>query len=188
MDEIQTRLNGPRLFEVDRFADERGSFMETWQQDRFEALGITDAWVQDNQSTSRRGVLRGLHFQVDPGQAKLVRVAVGRAIDVVVDLRRGSSEFGNWEAFELGEDSPRVLYIPGGFAHGFCAVADATHLLYKVSVAYDPTRERGLAWNDPDVGIEWPLQDPILSERDRTLPRLGDLMALDHLPSAVDGE
>ena len=190
MDEIPTRLNGPRLFTLDRFADERGSFMETWRQDRFEAIGITDDWVQDNHSTSQHGVLRGLHFQVDPEQAKLVRVAAGRAIDVVVDVRRGSAEFGEWEAFELGEESPMVLYIPGGYAHGFGALADATHLLYKVSVAYDPIRERGLAWNDPDIGIAWPIQDPILSARDRSLPSLHDLMALDLLPhvGGIEGD
>ena len=177
MQEVATRLSGPRLFELDRFSDERGTFMESWHQDRFAALGITDRWVQDNHSTSRRGVLRGMHFQVDPGQAKLVRVALGRAFDVVVDVRRDSGGFGTWEAFELVTEPARVLYVPPGFAHGFCALDDATHLLYKVSVHYDASRERGLAWNDPDVGIEWPVAEPILSPRDRALPRLGELTA-----------
>jgi dTDP-4-dehydrorhamnose 3,5-epimerase len=179
MRELTTRLSGPRLFELDRFSDERGSFMETWHHDRFAALGITDRWVQDNHSTSRRGVVRGLHFQVDPGQAKLVRVALGRAFDVVVDVRRDSGGFGHWEGFELVTEPPIVLYVPPGFAHGFCALDDETHLLYKVSVLYDASRERGLAWDDPDLGVEWPVADPILSPRDRSLPGLRELIAYD---------
>jgi dTDP-4-dehydrorhamnose 3,5-epimerase len=175
MRELPTVLGGPRLFELDRFGDDRGWFMETWHQDRFATFGITESWVQDNHSTSRRGVVRGLHFQVDPGQAKLVRVALGRAFDVVVDVRRTSGDFGRWEAFELGVEDPQVLYIPAGFAHGFCALEDETHLLYKVSVAYDASRERGLAWDDPDVGIDWPVDTPILSNRDRALPRLAEV-------------
>lgn len=175
MRELTTTLSGPRLFELDRFRDKRGSFMETWHRDRFEALGITDTWVQDNHSTSSRGVLRGLHFQVDPEQAKLVRVAMGRAFDVVVDLRPTSAGFARWESFELAADPPRVLYVPPGFAHGFCALEEDTHLLYKVSTVYDATRERGLAWDDPDVSIVWPVTDPVLSPRDRSLPRLMDL-------------
>jgi dTDP-4-dehydrorhamnose 3,5-epimerase len=175
MRELPTTLRGPRLLELDRFADERGTFMETWHAERFAALGITDRWVQDNHSTSAKGVVRGLHFQVDPGQAKLVRVAVGRAFDVVVDVRRSSDQFGRWEAFELASESPRVLYVPPGFAHGFCALDDRTHLLYKVSVSYDASRERGLAWNDPEVGIEWPVSDPILSPRDQSLPGLAGI-------------
>jgi dTDP-4-dehydrorhamnose 3,5-epimerase len=175
MRELPTTLTGPRFFELDRYADERGTFMETWREDRFAALGISDHWVQDNHSTSAEGVVRGLHFQVDPGQAKLVRVAVGRAFDVIVDVRRSSDAFGRWEAFELGSDPPRVLYVPPGFAHGFCALDDGTHLLYKVSVAYDAARERGLAWDDPAVGIEWPVTDPILSPRDQSLPGLGEI-------------
>lgn len=176
MRELPTRLDGPRLFELDRFADERGTFMESWHRDRFAGVGIADDWVQDNHSVSRRGVLRGLHLQIDPGQAKLVRVALGRAFDVVVDLRMESPTFGGWESFELDGQSPTVLYIPPWFAHGFYALDD-THLHYKVSVAYDASRERGLAWNDRDVGIRWPVDDPLLSSRDRALPRLRDLRA-----------
>ena len=175
MRELTTTLIGPRLFELIRFSDERGSFMETWRRDRFEALGIAETWVQDNHSTSSKGVVRGLHFQVDPEQAKLVRVAVGRAFDVVVDVRSTSPGFGRWESFELAADPPRVLFVPPGFAHGFCALEDETHLLYKVSSIYDAARERGLAWDDPDVAIEWPVADPVLSPRDQSLPRLADL-------------
>lgn len=172
MRELPVDLPGPRLFELERFVDDRGSFVETWHRDRFLSVGVTDEWVQDNQSTSRRHVLRGMHYQVDPGQAKLVRVALGRAFDVVVDVRRSSPTFGRWAAFELGPDPAHVLYIPAGFAHGFCALEEDTHLLYKVSVAYDPAAERGLAWDDDEVGIEWPIRDPILSARDRSLPGL----------------
>ena len=182
MHELPTTLDGPRLFELDRFADERGTFMETWHRDRFAGLGISDNWVQDNHSVSRRGVIRGLHFQTDPGQAKLVRVALGRAFDVVVDVRSESPNVGRWESFELDGGSPRVLYVPAGFAHGFCALEDPTHLLYKVSVVYDASRERGLAWNDGDVGITWPIDDPIISPRDRSLPDLRSLRAAERLP------
>lgn len=172
MREVPTPLPGPRLFELEAFHDDRGSFVETWQQAQFTAVGITESWVQDNQSISRRNVLRGLHYQVTPGQAKLVRVAVGRAFDVVVDIRRSSPGFGRWAAFELASDPVRVLYVPPGFAHGFCALDDDTHLLYKVSAPYDQAAERGLAWNDEVVGIDWPVIDPILSARDRKLPGL----------------
>jgi dTDP-4-dehydrorhamnose 3,5-epimerase len=170
--ELPIRLHGPRLFELDLLEDDRGSFVEIWHRDRFAALGITDVWVQDNHSVSRRGVLRGMHYQVDPGQAKLVRVGVGRIFDAVVDVRPGSATYGEWEAFALEPAPARVLYIPPGFAHGFCALDGPTHVLYKVSVAYNPAAERGLSWNDPAVGIKWPITDPILSARDRALPPL----------------
>jgi dTDP-4-dehydrorhamnose 3,5-epimerase len=174
MRELPARLNGPRLFELDRFTDVRGSFVESWRRDRFAAAGITDDWVQDNHSVSAKGVIRGMHFQ--PGQAKLVRVAVGGAFDVVVDLRRDSTTFGRWESFDLGEDPARVLYVPVGFAHGFCAITERTDVHYKVSTPYDPTAERGLAWNDPDVGIAWPVASPLMSDRDRAQPSLADVV------------
>lgn len=172
MRELPVRLEGPRLFELDRFEDDRGSFVESWQRDRFAAVGITEDWVQDNHSVSRRGVLRGMHYQVDPPQAKLVRVGLGRVFDVVVDVRPGSATYGKWEAFELEAGPARVIYIPAGFAHGFCALSDPTHVIYKVSVAYDPATERGLAWDDPAINIDWPVKEPILSARDRALPPL----------------
>ena len=162
--------------------DERGFFQETYRRQAFAELGVHDEFVQDNHSRSRPGVLRGMHFQ--PGQAKLVRCARGAILDVVVDIRPGSASFGSWEGVELDDRTYRQLYVPDGFAHGFCVVSEVADVLYKVSTYYDPAVESGFRFDDPDVGIEWPTGFELLySERDRTAPRLADVA--DTLPFAV---
>lgn len=172
---MATRLDGPVLLEPTVHPDERGFFLETARADQLEAAGIRDRWVQDNHSRSVRGTLRGLHFQVGEGQAKIVRVARGEIWDVVVDLRDASPTFGQWEGFTLDDVEHHALYVPVGFAHGFCVLSDVADVLYRVSSYYTPERERGLAWDDPDVNIAWPVTDPVLSARDRKNARLRDL-------------
>ena len=164
--------------------DERGFFCETYRREWHAEIGIPveELFVQDNHSRSTRGVVRGMHFQVGSGVAKLVRCARGRIADVAVDLRRGSPTYAQWEAVELDEQSMRELYVPVGFAHGFCVLSEVADVLYKQTAYYDPAAERGIAWNDPDVGIEWPLpaDELIVSERDAKAPRLRELA--DELP------
>lgn len=156
------------------FVDERGYFAETYKRSEFAANGIDVAFVQDNYSHSVRGVLRGLHFQVPPCvQAKLVSVIRGRAFDVAVDIRRGSPTCGRWISAILSGENHYMLYIPAGFAHGFCTL-DETDFVYKVTAEYSPRHERGIAWNDPAIGIEWPLLNPILSPQDARLPALAE--------------
>jgi len=156
--------------------DPRGFFAETYREDALAAAGIDVRWVQDNHARSGRGVLRGMHFSVDPGQAKLVRCARGRILDVAVDIRPGSPTFGRWEGIELDDEAGRQLYLPIGFAHGYCVISEVADVLYRCSAYYDPARERGFAWDDPEVGIAWPEGvAPILSERDRTAPRLAEI-------------
>ena len=150
---------------------DRGYFMETWKASEFAAAGIPWHFVQDNQSLSSRGTLRGLHFQHPPhAQAKLVRVSRGAVWDVVVDLRPGSVHKGSWYGLELSADNRKMLFIPEGFAHGFVALADDTELLYKCSAEYHGPSEAGIRWDDPDLGIEWPLRDVTISEKDGRLP------------------
>jgi dTDP-4-dehydrorhamnose 3,5-epimerase len=173
---LPTRLAGLVLLEPDLFPDARGFFLETYRRSRYSELGIAQEFVQDNHSRSIRGTLRGLHFQADPGQAKLVRVSQGSAWDVVVDLRRSSATFGQWEAFELDDVRHRQLYVPHGFAHGFCVVSEVADVSYKVSSYYDPEKERGLAWDDPEIAVRWPVAQPVVSDRDRANPRLSDLI------------
>jgi dTDP-4-dehydrorhamnose 3,5-epimerase len=175
-----TRLAGPLLVEPRVFADERGFFLETYSRERYASLGISEEFVQDNHSRSGRGALRGLHYQSEPGQAKLVRVSRGRIWDVVVDLRRSSSTFGEWEAIELGDVDHRQLYVPIGFAHGFCVLSEVADVSYKVSSYYDPETERGIAWDDPALGIEWPIEQPVVSPRDQSNPVLAELADLLH--------
>ncbi len=159
------------------FSDDRGAFLETYKREDFEKAGIRGDFLQDNVSrNTRRGVLRGLHFQRDPnGQAKIVRCTRGRIYDVAVDVRRGSETFGKFVAMELGDDDAASLYVPRGFAHGYLSLTDGSEVLYKVDGPYAPNAESGLLWNDPDVGIPWPVKDPILIARDRELPRLSAL-------------
>jgi dTDP-4-dehydrorhamnose 3,5-epimerase len=178
MRSLSTRLDGPRLVEPEVYADERGFFLETYSRDRYRDAGIPEEFVQDNHSRSTYGTLRGLHFQVDPGQAKLVRVSGGRVWDVVVDVRPSSSTFGHWEAFELDDEAHRQLYVPVGFAHGFCVLSPVADVAYKVSAYYDPQSERGIAWNDPAIAIRWPIADPLVSERDRSNPTLAEVADL----------
>jgi dTDP-4-dehydrorhamnose 3,5-epimerase len=155
--------------------DERGFFLETYRADAWAAQGVPAEFVQDNHSRSRQGTLRGIHFQTHPGQGKLVRVARGRVLDVVVDLRRGSPTFGEWESVELDDETHRQLYVPDGFAHGFCVLSDLADLTYKVTSYYDPASEAGFRYDDPDVGIQWPAGELTPSERDANAPRLAEI-------------
>jgi dTDP-4-dehydrorhamnose 3,5-epimerase len=183
MKRIPTRLDGPMLLEPDVYGDERGFFVETYRRTVFAELGIGAEMVQDNQSRSRRGIVRGMHFQVSPGgAAKLVRCATGTIVDVMVDIRRGSPTFGEWEAFELSDENMRMAYCPVGFAHGFCVISDSADVVYKQSGYYADETERGIAYNDPDIGIQWPLPLSELqpSQRDATAPRLAEIA--DELP------
>ncbi len=177
MEVLPTRLAGPLLLAPPVHADSRGFFVETFRASTWDEAGVPDAWVQDNHSRSRRGALRGMHFQLRPGQAKLVRCARGEVHDVVVDLRHGSPTFGEWEAHRLDDRDMRQLYIPVGFAHGFCVTSDVADVVYKVSAYFDPALERGIAYDDPDVGIEWPELELIVSERDSKAPRLREIAA-----------
>jgi dTDP-4-dehydrorhamnose 3,5-epimerase len=138
---------------------------------------VTETLVQDNHSRSNKGVLRGIHFQTRPGQAKLVRCARGEIFDVAVDLRRGSPTFGQWEGHRLDDCLHRQIYIPVGFGHGFCVLSEEADVAYQLSTYFDPGTESGIAWDDPDVGIEWPVAEPLLSGRDRSAPRLAEVAA-----------
>jgi dTDP-4-dehydrorhamnose 3,5-epimerase len=181
---VPTTLTGPVLVEATVHGDERGFFQETYRRDRFAELGIADDFVQDNHSRSRRGIVRGLHFQ--PGMAKLVRCVRGSIFDVVVDIRRGSPAFGRWEAYELSDTNHRQFYCPDGFAHGFCVLSEVADVHYKTSAYYSPELEGGFAFNDPDVAVEWPEGLKLIaSERDCSAPRLAELG--DSLPFTYSG-
>lgn len=168
-------LPGVVVVEPQVFGDARGSFMETYHAGKFAEAGIGEAFVQDNHSVSRRGVLRGLHFQARLPQGKLVRVIRGEIFDVAVDLRRGSPRFGRWHGEVLSAANRRMLYVPPGFAHGFCALSDQAAVLYKCTELYVPELDRGVRWDDPDLGIAWPVTGPVLSEKDARWPRLRDV-------------
>jgi dTDP-4-dehydrorhamnose 3,5-epimerase len=177
VERLPTRLNGPILLQPRVHGDDRGFFVETFLRDEYRNAGIDVEFVQDNQSRSGRGTLRGLHFQRSPGQAKLVRAARGSIWDVVVDIRLGSPTVGQYEAFELDDVDHRQLFVPIGFAHGFCVISAEADVTYKVSSVYDAAEERGIAWNDPAIGIKWPMETPILSDRDRANPSLDDVLS-----------
>jgi len=177
---LDTSLEGVVLVEPEVHGDERGFLVETYRDDSWRRLGIEADFVQENQSRSGGGILRGLHFQTVPGQAKLVRCLRGRIWDVAVDLRRSSPTYRRWEAHELDDERHRQLFVPVGFAHGFCVLSDVADVAYKLSSRYDPGAEAGIAWDDPDVRVEWPISGPALSERDRNAPRLADVA--DELP------
>lgn len=170
----KTAIAGPLIIEPQVFGDERGFFMETWNAEAFARAGLDLTFVQDNHSRSQRGVLRGLHFQNPGPQGKLVRVSSGAVFDVAVDLRRSSSTFGQWVGIELSAENRRMFWIPEGFAHGFLTLADNTDFLYKCTAPYAPQSEHTLAWDDPALGIGWPLDGlaPIISEKDRRGVRL----------------
>jgi dTDP-4-dehydrorhamnose 3,5-epimerase len=170
---IETKLEGPLLIEGAVHGDARGFFTETYRRDAYAELGVRGEFVQDNHSRSTRGVLRGLHYQV--GQAKLVRCARGSILDVWVDLRRGSPTFGAWESAELTDQNARHVYIPNGFAHGFCVTSEIADVTYKVSTYYDPSAEAGIRYDDPDIGIEWPDIELRVSDRDAAAPRLAEV-------------
>jgi len=172
---IPTRLPDVKIIEPRVFPDERGFFYESYNQRAYAAQGLNDVFVQDNHSRSTRDTLRGLHYQVNPGQVKLVRVAVGAVWDVAVDVRFGSPTFGQWVGVEISAENKRQLYVPVGFAHGFCVLSDVAEFLYKVTTFYSPPDERGIAWDDPDLAIAWPVAAPLLSPRDQQHPRLRDI-------------
>ena len=175
-----TRLELPEviLVEPDVHRDPRGFFLETYHLDKYRAGGVPGPFVQDNHSRSIQGTLRGLHAQRRRPQGKLVRAVEGEMFDVAVDIRRDSATFGRWVAVRLSGENFHQLYVPPGFAHGFCVLSRVVHVEYKCTELYDPADEIGVAWNDPDVAIGWPVRDPIVSEKDRRLPRLQDLQAL----------
>jgi dTDP-4-dehydrorhamnose 3,5-epimerase len=179
MNVIQTRLSGVVVIEPAVHGDERGFFIETYKREWHAQAGIPaeQVFVQDNHSRSTRGVVRGLHFQVGAGVGKLVRCARGRILDVAVDLRRGSPTYREWVGVELDDENMRELYVPVGFAHGFCALSEVADVLYKQSAYYDPAVERGIAWNDPEIAIEWslPTGELTVSERDAAAPRLSEI-------------
>lgn len=173
---IDTALPGVKIIEPRVFGDHRGFFLETYNEARYREAGIDVGFVQDNHSRSARGILRGLHYQVRKPQAKLVWVVEGEVFDVAVDVREGSPSFGAWTGVRLSGDNHRQLFIPAGFAHGFCVLSESAHFLYKCSDLYDPGGEGGVIWNDPKIGIEWPLDEiePVLSDKDAALPVLAE--------------
>lgn len=176
MNVLTTDIPEVRVFEPRIFGDHRGSFMEAWNRQTFARHDLDRDFVQDNQSRSWRGVLRGLHYQIRQPQGKLVRVLLGEVFDVAVDLRRGSPTFGGWTGLRLSAENRRQLWIPEGFAHGFYVLSEVAEVLYKCTAPYAPEHERTLRWNDPDLGIAWPLDGagPALSEKDAAGARLRD--------------
>jgi dTDP-4-dehydrorhamnose 3,5-epimerase len=178
VERLDTRLPGLVLIQPTVHPDSRGFFHETYRRDEWASLGVDVDFVQDNHSRSTRGVVRGMHFQVGDGQAKLVRCARGSILDVAVDIRRGSPTFGEWEAFELDDERLLQLFVPVGFAHGFCVTSEVADVVYKCSSYYDGELERGIRFDDPDVGIEWPAGHELQpSERDAAAPLLRDVAA-----------
>ena len=179
---IETRIEGPKLIQPKVLGDERGFFVETYRRSEFTELGILEEMVQDNHSRSSYGIVRGMHFQIGRGAAKLVRCGRGAIVDVMVDLRKGSPTFGEWEAFELTDENGRMAYCPVGFAHGFCVTSDVADVFYKQDAYYLDATEQGIKYDDPDVGIEWPIPTEELqpSQRDLDAPNLTDLA--DDLP------
>jgi dTDP-4-dehydrorhamnose 3,5-epimerase len=175
MNVIKTNLNGVVIIEPKIFGDDRGFFYETYQAERYKAAGITLDFVQDNRSRSSRGVLRGLHFQKNKPQGKLVTVTQGEVFDVAVDLRKDSPTFGQHASVLLTGDNRVQFYIPPGFAHGFCVLSETADFQYKCTDYYDPTDEGGLLWNDAELAIEWPLITPTLSAKDSVLPTLAEI-------------
>jgi dTDP-4-dehydrorhamnose 3,5-epimerase len=173
-------LDGLVLLEGETAADERGFLVETYRRDSMREVGVDCEFVQENQSRSLKGTLRGIHFQTHPGQAKLVRCARGRILDVAVDLRRDSSTFTRWKAYELSDENQRQLFVPVGFGHGFLVLSADADVVYRLSSYYDPATEAGIAWNDPDVAIEWPATGYLISERDQNAPTLAEVR--DSLP------
>ena len=181
---IDTDIEGVYIIEPTVFGDNRGYFMETYSQAEFEEIGITNTFVQDNQSKSRKGVLRGLHFQKENVQAKLVRCIKGEVFDVAVDLRPGSKTYGKWAGVILSEENKKMFMVPKGFAHGFLVLSDEAEFTYKCDDLYNPTAEGGLKWDDSDVGIEWPFgdikkEDLLTSEKDGKWPSLKELKETD---------
>ncbi|HEY6214052.1 MAG TPA: dTDP-4-dehydrorhamnose 3,5-epimerase [Vicinamibacterales bacterium] len=180
MQVVPTRLPGVVIVEPDVHRDVRGYLLETFHAERYRRLGIEGPFVQDNQTRSLGGTLRGLHLQRPRPQGKLIRVVEGVIFDVAVDVRRGSPTFGRWIGVTLSAENFRQCYVPPGFAHGFCVVGDVAQVVYKCTEAYDPSAEVGIAWNDPTLAIDWPIREPLMSPRDAANPILSDVM--DRLP------
>lgn len=174
---LRTELGGVIVVEPDVFRDERGFFLETYHARKFAEGGIAAAFVQDNHSMSKRGTLRGLHAQRRRPQGKLVRVVRGEIFDVAVDIRHGSPTFKKWAGVALSEENHREVYVPPGFAHGFCVTSDVAEVIYKCTDLYDPADEFGIAWNDPEIAIRWPVENPIISEKDSRAPRISEVVA-----------
>lgn len=179
---IDTLLPEVRLIEPDVFGDDRGFFLETWNRGRYADAGIQAAFRQANLSSSRRGVLRGLHFQQPNPQGKLVYVLKGRVFDVAVDIRVGSPRFGQWWGTELSAENKRQLWVSEGFAHGFCVLSESALLAYLCTAEYDAEADRSLAFGDPDIGVEWPVDEPEVSTKDARAPTLAELRTADQLP------
>src|SRR4051794_40994234 len=179
MERLETRLDGPILLKPKVFGDERGFFAETYRRTVYAELGIPEEMVQDNHSRSTARIVRGMHFQIGAGAAKLVRCGRGAIYDVVIDLRKGSPTFGQWEGFELSDENFHIAYCPIGFAHGFCVLSDVADVMYKQSSYYDDELERGISYRDPEIGIEWPIPvgELIPSERDAGAPTLSEIAA-----------
>jgi len=177
----ETKLSGVLIVEPDVFADERGFFLETWSTTRYEEAGIPGPFVQDNVSLSRKGILRGLHFQHPQSQGKLVQILSGEVVDVAVDIRVDSPTFGQWISEVLSGTNHRQMYVPPGLAHGYCVTSETALFSYKCTDFYDPATEGGIIWNDPDLGIDWPVDEPLLSPKDAGYPRLKDI-SRDKLP------
>jgi dTDP-4-dehydrorhamnose 3,5-epimerase len=175
MNIIQTKLANCVIIEPKVYGDDRGFFLETFQAERYASVGITLPFVQDNHSRSSKGVLRGLHFQKTKPQGKLVRVVRGEVYDVAVDIRLGSPTYGRWEAVVLSADNKKQFWVPPGFAHGFVVISDSADFEYKCTDYYDPSDEGSLLWSDPDLNIPWPIDKPILSEKDAQAPLLANL-------------
>jgi dTDP-4-dehydrorhamnose 3,5-epimerase len=172
---LATKLDGLVLIEPVVHGDERGFMVESYARDEWAGLGVDVDFVQHNHSRSSRGTLRGIHFQTSPGQAKLVRAARGAILDVAVDLRRDSPTYGQWEAHVLDDEKHRQLFVPVGFGHGFAVLSEVADVCYQVSSVYDPATEAGIAWDDPEVGVDWQVSDPLLSERDKAAPTLSEI-------------
>lgn len=175
---LETRIDGLVAVEPAVHGDDRGFLLETYSEPGYSALGIDGPFVQENHSRStQQGTLRGLHFQLGPGQGKLVRCLRGAIFDVAVDLRRGSPTYGQWEGHVLDDEAHRQLWVPVGFAHGFQVLSEIADVAYKLTSLYDPATEAEIAWDDPEIGVEWPIAQPILSARDRSAPRLAEVAA-----------
>ena len=187
MERLETRLDGPILVKPRVFGDERGFFAETYRRSTFADVGIPEEMKQDNHSRSTAKIVRGMHFQIGEGTAKLVRCGRGAIWDCVVDLRKGSPTFGQWEGYELTDENFHMIYVPVGFAHGFCVLSELADVFYKQSNYYSDERERGISYRDPDVGIEWPIpvDELIASDRDASAPTLSEVEA--ELPFTYGG-
>lgn len=186
MNVVETAIPGAIIVEPQVFGDDRGFFLETWNRERYRQAGIVQDFVQDNLSYSQRGVIRGLHLQNPNPQGKLVHVLQGEVFDVAVDLRSGSPAFGRWVSVVLSASNKRQFFVPPGCAHGFCVTSDTALFAYKCTDLYNPEGEICVAWDDPDIGIAWPLSEPLMSDKDRAGVRLKDLPGDRLLPFVID--